>query len=135
MNTTKVISLLTQHFSSNWVGEVVEYQNTRIEKDTLQAFLRFSVVFSPPKIISLNKDTRRRGSIFVQCFTKQRIGLGKALSMAEQVGVLFKDFSFESLRVDPVDIQIIGEKASQGLTTTEIEWFQINSIIDFDFID
>ena len=134
MTETEVQNLIVQRFDSQWYETEVEYANTRIDKDNLSEWVKLSIQFSPSIRIGFSKAALRRGTIYVQSFTKIGIAQGRAIELAEKVAAVFVDWDIEGLNLSQHDITILGEKATMGITTTETNWFQVNCAIDFSFV-
>lgn len=135
MTESEVQNLVVQRFDSMWFDTSIEHSNTRIDKDSLNEWVRLSIQFSPARRIGFGKTALRRGTIYVQTFTKIGIGQGRSIELAEKAAAIFGSWTVPGLDLSPHDLTILGEKATMGLTTTETNWFQVNCAIDFSFVD
>lgn len=133
MNTSDVQNILVKRFDANWSDTKVEYSNIRLNTDSLDEWVRFTVRFYPPSPINFKMDARVFGCVFIQVFTKPGIGAGRGVSLAEKAALLFSKQIIDRIVFRPHDISILDEKATEGLTTTEIAWFHATSAVDFSF--
>lgn len=135
MNIQEVQDLIVNRFDAAWFDTSLEHVNTVIDKLDIEEWARLSIVHGQSKAISFAMTAKRNGHVNVQIFTKIDIGQGRAVSLAKKAGDILTSLSTGSLVFYPYDINIVGNKASDSLTTTEISWFQVNCIVDFTYID
>ncbi len=135
MNIVEVQNLIVKAFDQFWIDTPLEHQNATIEKDGIDEWVRLTIQHGFPKPIDLQMNAMRYGSVNVQIFTKPDIGQGRACDLAVKAGNFIKSLNFKSLVFAPYSVVVLGKKATEGLTTTETEWFQVNTIVDFTFID
>lgn len=135
MTLVEVQNLIVKRFDTLWQETALEHANTTIDKSKLDEWAKLSITHSPARIISFAMAAKRGGFASCQIFTKTEIGQGRAIELAEKAGRYLQTMSTGSLVMKPHDIVILNNKASDALTTTETEWFQVNCIVDFTFID
>lgn len=135
MNIVEVQNIIVKGFDALWLDTPLEHVNSTIDKVGLAEWARLSIMHSPAKTISFAMAAKRGGFASVQIFTKTEIGQGRAITLAEKAGRYLQTLSVGSLVMKPHDLVVLNNKASDALTTTETEWFQVNCIVDFVFID
>jgi len=135
MNIIDVQNHIVQSFDTFWNDTALEHANITIKKDTLDEFVRLTILHHRPKPFTLKNRALRSGSANVQIFTKMEIGQGRAMILAEKAGKFLSALSVGQLTMKPYELVVLGNKATSGLTTTETPWFQINCIVDFTYID
>lgn len=135
MNIVDVQNRIVERFDSYWQDTALEHVNTAIDKSDLEEWVRLSIIHSPAKRFSFTNSAKRGGSANVQVFVKDGIGQGRAVELAVKAGEFLMTLSTGTLRFEPYDIRVVGNKASDALTTTETSWFQVNCFVDFTFID
>ena len=135
MTVEEVQNRIVERFDSYWLDTALEHVNTAIDKLNLEEWVRLSIIHSPAKRFSFTNAAKRGGAASVQVFVKDGTGQGRAVSLAVKAGEYLMTLSTGTLRFEPYDIRIVGNKASDALTTTETSWFQVNCFVDFTFID
>lgn len=135
MNLVDAHNYLVQQFDSAWLDTPIEYSNTRLEKDNLESWVRFSIRFGPSWPIDLQQGTKHFGTIYIQVFTKPNIGAGQALTLAQTAANLFAAKIENTIVFQPADLRINDEKAIEGLGNTEIAWFHVTAAVDFYFFE
>jgi hypothetical protein len=126
---------IVKMFDQAWTDTPIEHQNTTIEKDGLEEWVRLTIQHGPPKPINLSMGAMRYGTASVQIFTKSDIGQGRACDLAAKAGKFIQSLNVGTLVFSPYELIVLGIKATEGLTTTETDWFQVNVLVDFSFID
>jgi hypothetical protein len=135
MNLIDVQNRIVKAFDQFWTYTPIEHQNTTLDKDSLDEWIRLTIQHGQPKPIDFKMNAIRYGTASVQVFTKSDIGQGRACDLAVIAGQYIKALSTGSLVFSPYEVVVLGNKATPGLTTTETDWFQVNVMIDFTFID
>ena len=135
MTIEEVQNRIVERFDSYWQDTALEHVNTAIDKSKLEEWARLSIIHSPAKRFSFTNAAKRGGAVSVQVFVKDGTGQGRAVSLAVKAGQYIMTLSTGTLRFEPFDIRVVGNKASDALTTTETSWFQVNCFVDFTFID
>lgn len=134
MTDSEVQNLIVQRFDSSWDETQIEYPNTRIDKDLLDEWVRLSIQINRSRQIGLGKTAKRGGTIHVQVFTRVGTAQGRCLELAEKAARIFDIWDQDSIVIHPYDISIQGEKATMVMTTTEVNWFQINCMVDYTYV-
>ena len=135
MNIVDVQNKIIQVFDMLWQECPVEQSNTTIDKSGLEEWVRITVNHGFAKPINLSMDAIRGGFVSIQVFTVNDIGSGRALELAVRAADIIRNIKFGTLTFMPYEIFDRGNNATGGLTTTEINWFQVNAMIDFQFVD
>ncbi len=135
MNIEKVQNFIVSEFNAFWIDTQVENTNTSIDKTNLDEWVRLSIAYDSSKPFNFKLNALRSGCISLQVFTKPDIGQGRAIHLAEKAGIFLSSLRKESLVCMPYNILVLNNKATEGLTTTETIWFQVNCKTDFTFID
>lgn len=135
MNILDVQNRVVQIFDQLWIECPVEHQNTTIDKSTLDEWVRLTIQHGRPTPADLKMNAMRYGTVYLQVFTKSDIGQGRACELAVKAGSVIQKMGFDTLVFSPYEIMVLGNKATEGLTTTETNWFQVTVLVDFKFID
>lgn len=135
MTNETVLNYIVKAFDSFWFDTPLEHVNHTLDKDELLEWARLSIAFGVPKPFTLSMAAKRGGYVDIQIFVKPESGQGRAIQLAEIASAFFKSANTGSLVFYPHDLTIVGEQATDGLTTTEAQWFQVRSSIEFCFID
>lgn len=135
MTLVEVQNLIVKRFDALWRETALEHINTTIDKSSLDEWARLSITHGAAKPITYALAAKRGGFVSCQIFTKTDIGQGRAIELAEKAGRYLQTLSTGSLVMKPHELVISNNKASDALTTTETEWFQVNCIVDFTFVD
>ena len=135
MNIVEVQNIIVKGFDALWRDKKLEHVNNTIDKKELSEWARLSITHGQSRAITFAMAAKRGGFVSVQIFTKTDIGQGRAITLAEKAGKYLQTLSTGSLVMKPHDVVVLNNKASDALTTTETEWFQVNCIVDFVFID
>ena len=135
MNLIDVQNKVVQSFDQAWLDCTIEHQNVTIDKENLAEWVRLTIQHGPPKPIDFKMNAMRYGTVHLQVFTKSDIGQGRACELAIKAGKMIQQMGFGTLVFSPYELIVLGNKATEGLTTTETDWFQVNVMVDFTFID
>ena len=135
MNLIEVQNRIVKSFDQAWTDTPIEHQNTTIEKDSVDEWVRLTIQHGSPKPIDFKMNAIRYGTVHVQIFTRSDIGQGRACDLAVKAGKYVQSLGIGTLVFSPYEVAILGNKATEGLTTTETDWFQVNVMVDFTFID
>lgn len=135
MELETVQNLIISKFDAFWLTTPIEHVNSAIDKTKIDEWVRLSISHMPAKPFTFAMGSVRGGFVNIQIFTKMNIGQGRAIDLATKAGKFIQALSTGSLVMRPYDLTIVGNKASNTLTTTEISWFQVNCIIEFTYID
>lgn len=135
MNIETAQNYIVKAFNAFWTDTPLENVNTVIDKKALSEWVRLSIIHDPSKPINFKMNALRSGCISVQVFTKPDIGQGRAVGLAEKAGIFLSGLRIGSFIARPYDIVILNSKATEGLTTTETQWFQVNCKVEFTYID
>ena len=135
MNLIDVQNKVVQTFDRFWLDCSIEHQNVTIDKENLAEWVRLTIQHGLPKPIDFKMNAMRYGTVHLQVFTKSDIGQGRACELAVKAGKMIQQMGFGTLVFSPYELIILGSKATEGLTTTETDWFQVNVKVDFTFID
>lgn len=135
MNLIDVQNMVVQSFDQSWLDCPIEHQNVTIDKDGIDEWVRLTIQHGQPKPIDFKMNAMRYGTVHLQVFTKSDIGQGRACELAVKAGKMIQQMGFGTLVFSPYELIVLGNKATEGLTTTETDWFQVNVMVDFTFID
>lgn len=135
MNLIDVQNKVVQTFDQSWLDCPIEHQNVTIDKEDLAEWVRLTIQHGSPKPIDFKMNAIRYGTVQLQVFTKSDIGQGRACELAVKAGKMIQQMGFGTLVFSPYELIVLGNKATEGLTTTETDWFQVNVMVDFTFID
>jgi len=135
MNIQEVQNFIVESFDAYWTDTAIEHANTTTDKTVVEEFVRLTIVHGSAMRIDLKLGALRKGSVYVQVFTKSDIGQGRAIELATKAGAFLQSLILQGLNMSPYELMVLGNKATAGLTTTETSWFQVNSITDFSFVD
>lgn len=135
MNLIDVQNKVVQTFDRFWLDCSIEHQNVTIDKENLAEWVRLTIQHGLPKPIDFKMNAIRYGTVQLQVFTKSDIGQGRACELAIKAGKMIQQMGFGTLVFSPYELIVLGNKATEGLTTTETDWFQVNVMVDFTFID
>ncbi len=135
MNIVEVQNKIVKSFDQFWTDTPLEHQNVTIDKDSLDEWVRLTIQHGAPKPIDFKMNAMRYGTVSIQIFTKSDIGQGRACELAVKAASFVSTLGMGTLVFAPYEIVILGNKATEGLTTTETDWFQVNAMVDFTFID
>lgn len=134
MNELDILNLVTSTFSSQFSECDVELPNFRLNKDNLNEWVRLSIKPYNPIKINLNRDLQRRGTVYIQVFTKIDKGAGRAFELATVAAAIFESKMIGRVEFDGSEIREIGLSVSESSATTDSGWYQVNAMIDYKVI-
>lgn len=135
MKLIEVQNSIVMHFDRFWDSSPIEHQNTTIEKDNVTEWVRLTVHHHKPEPLNFKNDAIRFGAVSIQVFTEPDIGQGLAVELAVKAAELIRKLAVGTLVFKPYELIVLGNKATEGLTTTETRWFQVNAVIEFSYVD
>jgi hypothetical protein len=134
MNDHDILNAITSHFASAFSLCGVEYQNVRLDKDSLTEWVRISVKPYDPKLINLKKGIMRRGAVYIQAFVKPDIGSGRAFELACSAAEIFENKFIGLIEFDAAETIDVGLSASGTALSSESGWYQVNAVLDYKAI-
>ena len=134
MNDLDILNAITGHFATTFTLCDVEYPNVRIDKNSVEEWVRISIKPYNPKLRNLKKGTIRRGAVYIQAFVKPDTGSGRAFELACTASEIFENRFVGSIEFDAAETIDVGLSASGTALSSESGWYQVNAIIDYKVI-
>lgn len=118
-------ALIETLFSSNWSHTNISYDGVPFDPRLLEEWVRIAVregSGNQASIGSTNPMFRYNGVIFVQVFTKNSIGSGRALELADLVTPIFRSKFLNGIHYGVPVVARIGPSDA---------WYQVNVSCEF----
>lgn len=135
MNDLQILNTITRAFMQGFTACSVEYPNDVLDTRQLDEWVRLSVKSYTPQTLNLAKTSAmRRGCIYVQVFTKTKIGAGRATELGVLAANVFESKIISNIEFDFASVTQIGNGLIDSSTSQDSGWYQVQVIIDYKVV-